>query len=345
MLRDGVLAVRLADGALALLALAVVVELAFGFELVAHVDVAAQRLGIGAAGAGWLTAFVGIGGVLGGSLAAAIARGHHAGLVAAGAGAVFGISMATLALLTRPAPAFGLMAVEGVANVLYDVVTVTMLQRLLSGGVVARAQALIDAAGALALAAGSVLAPVVIGGLGLPGSLVAVGLAAVVAAMALSPVLLAADRVTSARVDTLVPIVGCFRATALFEMAPYAVVERVAAASCATTVGPGAVVVAQGDLAATVHVVEAGNLQVIVEADGHSRTVNRLGPGDWFGEIGVVGQRPRTATVLAETDARVWTIPAWAFLDAVASSASVADPLTRGMQVRLARTGVGSVLP
>jgi MFS family permease len=99
------------------------------------------------------------------------------------------------------------------------------------------------------------------------------------------------------------------------------------------------------DAPATVHVVEAGSLQVIVEADGDTRLVNELGPGDWFGEIGVVGERPRTATVLAETDARVWNIPASAFLDAVASSAPVSDPLTRGMHVRLARTTPNPVLP
>jgi hypothetical protein len=345
MLRDGVVAVRQAEGAVALLMLAVIVELVFGFELVAHVDVAAQRLGIGAAGAGWLTAFIGIGGVLGGSLAAAIARGRHAGLAAAAASAGFGVCLATLALLTAAPMAFGLMAIEGGANVLYDVLTVTMLQRVLSGAVVARAQALIDAAGALALAAGSLLAPVLIGGLGLPGSLVAVGMAAIVAVVAVAPALVVADRGTSARVQSLVPVVECFRATGLFEMAPYHVVERVAAASRVTRAETGSVVVAQGDHASAVHVVEAGNLQVIAAADGHNRIVNELGPGDWFGEIGVAGGRPRTATVLAETDARVWSIPASTFLDAVASAATVSDPLMRGMQVRLARTEQDSILP
>ena len=43
------------------------VELVFGFELVAHVAVAAERLDIGPQGAGWMTAVVGLGGVLGAS--------------------------------------------------------------------------------------------------------------------------------------------------------------------------------------------------------------------------------------------------------------------------------------
>jgi Cyclic nucleotide-binding domain len=345
MLRDGVMALRLADGGPALAALAVVVELVFGFELVAHVEVAAQRLGIGPAGAGWLTAFVGVGGVLGGALAASAARGARAGGFAALAGAAFGLCLATLAFLTTPALAFGLMLVEGVANVVYDVLTLTMLHRLLAGGLLARAQSLIDASGALALTVGSLGAPWVIGRLGLPGALILVGVVTVVAVGAVTPRLMAADRATATRVTGLAPVVDCFRATALFEMARYPVVERVAATSRLIDADPGAVVVAQGDPAATVHVVEAGRLRVVVESAGGTRAVNELGPGDWFGEIGVVGQQPRTATVVAATRARVWSIPGPAFLDAVASSAVVADRLGRGMQVRLDRTNPEPAVP
>ena len=345
MLRDGVVALRLADGAVALLALAVVVELVFGFELVAHVEVAAERLDIGASGAGWLTAFVGVGGLLGGALAASVARGAHAGALAAAAGAAFGLCLATLAFLTTPAMAFGLMLAEGVANVVYDVLTMTMLHRLLAGGLLARAQSLIDAVGALALATGSLSAPWIVGRLGLPGSLVAVGVVSVLAVGAVTPMLVAADRATSGRVAALAPVVDCFRTTALFEMARYPVVERVAATSQLVAVDAGGVVVAQGDAATTVHLVEAGRLVVTVESAGQARTVNEMGPGDWFGEIGVVDQRPRTASVVAETPARLWSIPGPAFLEAVGSSAIVADRLGRGMQARLTRTDPEPVMP
>src|SRR5262249_39069766 len=218
-----------------------------GSELVAHVEVAAQRLDIGPAGAGWLAAFVGVGGILGGTLAGRAARGAHAGGFAALAGAALGLCLAMLAFVTTPALAFGLMLVEGVSNVVYDVLTVTMLHRLLAGGLLARAQSLIDAAGALALAVGSLGAPWVIGHLGLPGALVLVGVVTVVAVAGVTPMLAAADRATSTRVAALAPVVYCFRATALFEMAPYSTVEQVAARSRVIGVDPGAVVVAQGD--------------------------------------------------------------------------------------------------
>src|SRR5262249_61024020 len=97
-----------------------------GSELVAHVEVAAQRLDIGPAGAGWLAAFVGVGGILGGTLAGRAARGAHAGGVAALAGAAFGLCLAILAFVPTPALAFGLLLVEGVGNVGYAVVPVTM---------------------------------------------------------------------------------------------------------------------------------------------------------------------------------------------------------------------------
>jgi CRP-like cAMP-binding protein len=80
-------------------------------------------------------------------------------------------------------------------------------------------------------------------------------------------------------------------------------------------------------------------VQVTVDANGHTEVVTSSGPGDWFGEMGVVGRHPHTATVLAQTDARVRSFPASPFPDAVQASATIADSFTRAMRVRLARAG------
>ncbi len=138
MWRDGVTALVAANGAGALVALIVAVECIFGFELVAHVSVAADRLGLGPEGVGWLTAMVGLGGVLGTGAATRAARGRHAGLFAAAAGASFGVSLAVLGAVTSVPVALALMLTEGVGNVLYDVLGITLLQRLLAPGLLAR---------------------------------------------------------------------------------------------------------------------------------------------------------------------------------------------------------------
>jgi MFS family permease len=338
MLRDGALALRSAPGAGALLVLMMTVELVFGFELVAHVAVAAERLGIGAEGAGWMTAFVGLGGVLGASLAALAARGHRAGVILSLAGAGFGIALAVLAALTSVPLAFGLLLCEGLANVLYDVLTVTLLQRLLSGGLLARGQALTDALGAVALTAGSLAAPVIIGALGLSGALVAVGGVMVLAALLVVVPLACVDRQSAARVGALAPVVERFRATALFALAPYGTVERLAGAAVAVTVPAGAVVVHEGDRSDCLYIVESGRLAVTVRHGGARRPVTELGEGDWFGEIGVMRGGERTATVAAVAQTRLWRIPANDILAAVDATIGIADPLRRGVSVRLART-------
>jgi MFS family permease len=338
MSRDGVTALAAADGALALVALMVAVECVFGFELVAHVSVAAERLDLGAAGVGWLTAFVGLGGVFGAGAATRAARGRHAGVLLAAAGAGFGATMAVLATLTSPVLAFGLMLAEGLANVVYDVLTITLLQRLLAGGLLARGQAFIDTLGAVALTVGSLSAPVVIGIAGLPGALVAAGGAMVLVAAGLGPKLAAVDRATAARIAELAPVTDCFRASALFATTPYPVVERLAAVATATTVASGTVVVEQGDIADAVHIVESGRLTVSRLEGSADVVVNELRPGDWFGEIGVVHHTTRTATVTTRTDAQLWSIPADAFLATVDGTRTVAEPLRCGIRTRLART-------
>ena len=338
MLRDGALALRSAPGAVSLLVLMMGVELVFGFELVAHVAVAAERLEIGPQGAGWMTAFVGLGGVLGASLAARAAAGHRAGLILTVAGAGFGVVLAALAAITSPALAFGLLLVEGLANVLYDVLTVTLLQRLLSGGLLARGQALIDALGAVAMTVGSLGAPVIIGVMGLSRGLVAAGGAMVLVAVLVVLPLSSVDRQSAERIAALAPVVEHFRATALFALAPYGAVERLATAAVAMAVPAGTVVVREGDPSDCLYIIESGRLAVTVHDALVGRLVTELGPRDWFGEIGVMRSMARTATVAAVADTQLWRVPADDVLAAVDATIGIADPLRRGVRGRLART-------
>ena len=263
---------------------------------------------------------------------------RRAALLLAGAGAAFGVTLVALAAARSWPVAFGLLVFEGLANVLYDVLTVTLLQQLLSGALLARGQALTDAVGALALTAGSLVAPVVIGGVGLTGSLVAVGAAMVLVAIAVAVPLAAVDRRSAARVAALGPVVDELRATALFALAPYGTVERLAASAVATEMPAGTVVVREGDASDSLYVVVSGRLAVTVAGAGDRLLVTELGEREWFGEIGVLRSIERTATVEVVADARLWRIPAEAVLAAADTAVGVADPLRRGVTRRLART-------
>jgi CRP/FNR family transcriptional regulator, cyclic AMP receptor protein len=96
-------------------------------------------------------------------------------------------------------------------------------------------------------------------------------------------------------------------------------------------VEPGHAVFTQGGLAAAFFVIESGSADVI--ADG--QRMREMGPGDWFGEIGIVEHSPRTATVSATSPLTVIVMTAFEFRRLEAEHPDIADTITRTMRERL----------
>jgi CRP-like cAMP-binding protein len=90
-------------------------------------------------------------------------------------------------------------------------------------------------------------------------------------------------------------------------------------------------VITQGGLAAAFFVIESGEAEAFV--DGAS--LRRLGPGDWFGEIGIVQHTPRTATVSATAPLTVIAMTAFEFRRLEAEHPDIAGTIGRTMQDRL----------
>ena len=283
------------DRALSLVTgLGVVQTLTRGCLTVFTVVLAIDLLDTGEPGVGVLNAAVGAGGVLGSLFAFTLVR--RGGLATwFGIGiALFGAPLALIGAVPEQAAAIVLLGLVGVGNALIDVGGFTILARMTDEAVLARMFAGFEAILTLGVAFGGLLAPVVIKGLGPHPALVVVGL--------LAPVALAASWTTLRRLDGRMRIrdadIEILRAVPMLAVLPAATIEQLGAGLDHAEFAPGQMVFAQGDAGDRFYVVESGRADVV--RDG--RVVNTLGRGAGFGEIALLDDRPRTATILASGD-------------------------------------------
>jgi CRP/FNR family transcriptional regulator len=87
----------------------------------------------------------------------------------------------------------------------------------------------------------------------------------------------------------------------------------------------GREIVSEGSGGAGFFLISEGTAKVLVGG----AEVRTLGPGDSFGEIALVADVPRTATVTADSDVTCWGLTSWAFRPIVEHNASVAWKLVQ----------------
>ncbi len=103
--------------------------------------------------------------------------------------------------------------------------------------------------------------------------------------------------------------------------------ERIAASMKQRTFRAGDKVTSEGESGAGFFVIEDGEAKVTV--GGEER--RRLGPGDYFGEVALLNESARTATIMAETDLRCYGMTSWEFRPLVESHSSIAWKLLQAM--------------
>jgi CRP-like cAMP-binding protein len=96
---------------------------------------------------------------------------------------------------------------------------------------------------------------------------------------------------------------------------------------------PGEAVVREGDPATKLYLIVGGH--ATVEQGG--TTVGRLGPGDFFGELALIEEHGRTATVLAEDELDCLLISAWEFKASLGEHPEMAVPMLNAIIARLHR--------
>ena len=103
--------------------------------------------------------------------------------------------------------------------------------------------------------------------------------------------------------------------------------ERIAGSMKQRTFRAGDTVTTEGQSGVGFFVIEDGEARVTIHGDER----RRLGPGDYFGEVALLTDRPRTATITAESDLRCYGMTSWDFKPLVETHGSLAWKLLQAM--------------
>jgi Cyclic nucleotide-binding domain/Major Facilitator Superfamily len=290
-----------------------VVALANGIFDVLIVIAAIELLDLGASGAGWLNAAWGVGGVAGGAASLALlSRGRLASGLSIGL-ALAGLASVLLGWWAQAAPAFPLMVAIGLGIAVVETALLTLNQRLAADDVLARVFGVEETLDVVMMALGSIVAAALIGALGTQGAIIATGAVLPVVALAVAPRL--AGTVAGARVPERA--FALIRSLPVFAQLPTATLETLALRLRERRYAPGERIVVQGELGDTFFVIADGT--VAVDVDGAPRPP--LAAGDFFGEIALLHDVPRTASITAAEPVQALLIDRAEFLDGIGAHA------------------------
>jgi MFS family permease len=278
------------------------------FDVLA-VALAIQVLDMGEAGAGYLNAAFGAGGVIGGVVTAAlVGRRRLAPALAAGM-LLWALAFLVLGVFPTVVGALLLLAVAGVGNSLADVAGRTLLQRTAREDVLARVFGVLEGLSMAALAIGSIAVPLLVAGLGTEAAFIAIG--------AVFPLVLifVGRRLRAIDEAATVPVVeiALLRSLPIFAPLPAPELEGIARGLQPLEAAAGTVVVTQGQAGYRYYAVADGDVDISVDGD----VVQTRGRGEGFGEIALLHNMHRTATVTAKTDVRLYALEKDPFVAAV----------------------------
>jgi MFS family permease len=334
-------AIRATNGMVAFSFLLAGTLFAWGAEDVLRVLVATDNIGTGPQGIGLLGAATGIGGLLiAPFMARLIGRAHLAPLLTLSL-VLTGAALTLLAFPRSVVPALIVAGIAGVALILVEVASLTLVQRSVAPEVLGRVYGLQDSLNAAATLLGTIAVPFFVAWIGLDLSLVVIGGALALGALVALPRMRPLDEQAAARAKQLAPAVEVLMGIPMFEDAPRPVLERLAGVRHEERVAAGTRVVHVGDDPDDLFVIRAGSFDVLREddVDAIDCRVTALGPGEVFGEIGLIRRVARTASVVATSDAVVWRIPGAVFVDAFAGSGALPGAITATIAARLAGLG------
>jgi MFS family permease len=300
----------------------------FGAVQVFIVVIAIQLLDLGDGGVGYLNAAIGVGAFIGavGALSLTGARrlspAFLTGIV------LIGLPLILIGITQNVAVTVTSLALMGIGSSLVDIAGLTLVQRAVPDDILARVFGVIQMLWLASIGIGAAVVPALISWFGVETALIVTG--------ALLPLLVLVLGATVAKIDAsaAAPEASELRILAtvpIFAPLPGGSLEHLASRLVPLRVEAGTVIVREGDAGDRFYIVAEGD----VEISQYDHTLSELSAGGYFGEIALLRDVPRTATVTAKTDAVLYALDRDDFLAAVTGHPQSAEAAETVMSARL----------
>jgi hypothetical protein len=289
-----------------------------------------ELLDLGEGGVGALNAAIGLGGLAGAAAALGLSGRTRLALVYALALTGWGLPIAVIGVVPLAPLALAAMAVLGTSNAILDITAFTLLQRTLPNEQRTAVFGFLEGVIGVGIAAGAVLAPGLVTAFGIRGALIVTGALLPVAAALTWPRVSRLDR------ETVMPErqLALLRGVPMFGLLPLTMLERLAGSLTTESFRAGDVVIREGKPGDRFYIVSSGRLDV----ESRGRPIGTNGPGDGIGEIALLRNVPRTATVRAREDAELFALAGADFLDVISDHLGNTRAADMVVNSRLARS-------
>ena len=298
----------------------------FYFMLIGALDLlcvilAVDYLHMGPGGPGFLNAALGGGALLAGFVTAFLVGRRHLANTLTVTLSIAVVALALIGAIPRVAPAILLIGTVGLAGAVFDVTGRTLLQRSAPSDAIAGSFSILEALMDSGLALGAVLVRVAIAIGGLKAALFA---PAVVALLLIAGLWRRIQKIDASATVPQVEI-QLLRSIPIFAALPAPSLEGIARDLEPLTVSQGTVVIKEGDRGDCYYAVSEGELAISRD----SQLLQMVSRGDGFGEIALIRDVPRQATVTAATEASLYTLDRELFVQTVTGHATAISAVRR----------------
>jgi MFS family permease len=296
------------------------------FVVVVAVDIA----GMGDPGVGVLNGLIGLGGLIGSVTLASVARGHPFGRILGVAMVVLAAGLAVPGLASTAVIAASAYTVVGLAMAQVDVAAQSLLQRLVPEDKLGRVLGTFEGLYWGALGVGAMLASGLVVLAGPRAALIGVGVATAAVAVMARRRLATIDRnvVVSSRALELLDGVT------MLATLPVPTLEHLARRLEPTEAAAGDEIIRQGDVGDRFYVIDEGTVEIVVDG----AAIKTLGAGHYFGEIALLEDRPRMASVRAVDSVTTQSLDGELFVAAVTGHCRSVEAGTSVVVARLAES-------